>query len=193
MKLGIDFDNTIVSYSDVFYKAALEKGLIPKDLPTSKGHVRDYLRKIGKEKDWTELQGYVYGQRMDLAFPYPGLTTFLTFCKKRNIDVTIISHKTLHPYLGPKYDLHQSAKEWLKKQDFYPLISEAFFELTLEKKLGRIKSEVEVFIDDLPELLLEKEFPEKVQKILFDPEQQHGDHPSYKRLTSWKEIHDYFS
>ena len=41
MLIGIDFDNTIVCYDRVFHKAALEKGLIPADLPPSKGRVRE--------------------------------------------------------------------------------------------------------------------------------------------------------
>ena len=67
MRIGIDFDNTIVCYDDVFHKAASLQGLIPEGLPSSKNSVRDYLRKIGKEENWTRLQGTVYGSRMDLA------------------------------------------------------------------------------------------------------------------------------
>lgn len=190
MKIGIDFDNTIACYSDVFYKAARERDLIPEHVPSSKGQVRDYLRSIGKENDWIELQGYVYGARMDLAPPFEGVADF--FLKSKN-DLFIISHKTLHPYMGPKYDLHKAAKDWLKKQPFFAKALAAYFELTLKEKLQRIGTmECDYFIDDLPELLLEKEFPAKVNKILFDPSEQYEDHPSYKRFRSWSEIDDFF-
>ena len=39
MIIGVDFDNTIVCYDKVFHVAAYEKGLIPADLPVSKGRV----------------------------------------------------------------------------------------------------------------------------------------------------------
>ena len=35
-KIGIDFDNTIVVYNNLFYKIALEKKLIPAELPKNK-------------------------------------------------------------------------------------------------------------------------------------------------------------
>jgi hypothetical protein len=69
MLIGIDFDNTIVRYDRLFHHVALEKGLIPASVPASKGDVRDYLRSIGGEQDWIELQGIVYGVRMHEADP----------------------------------------------------------------------------------------------------------------------------
>lgn len=192
--IGIDFDNTIACYSDVFYKAALERGLIPSHISPSKGHVRDYLRSIKKEEEWTELQGYVYGKRMDLAYHFPEADLFFRLCREKNFSAFIISHKTLHPYKGPAYDLHQAAKDWLKKQDFFPLVKNTYFELTLPQKLERIETlSCDFFIDDLPELLLEKAFPKKTARILFDPEDQHENHPQYLRLKSWRDIHAFFS
>ena len=76
MRIGIDFDNTIVSYDALFYKVAVNKGLVPSDLPKSKLAVRDYLRKINNEPVWTELQGYVYGARMGDAAAYPLVIEF---------------------------------------------------------------------------------------------------------------------
>ena len=34
-------------------------------------------------------------------------------------DVFIISHKSLYPYKGPKYDLHDAAMRWLDKNNFF--------------------------------------------------------------------------
>ena len=36
MRIGIDFDNTIVSYDELFYQIAQEKKLIPAELPVNK-------------------------------------------------------------------------------------------------------------------------------------------------------------
>jgi hypothetical protein len=187
MRIGIDFDNTIVCYDDVFFKAACLQGLIPSDLARSKGAVRDYLRAIGKEDAWTELQGYVYGARMDLAHPFPGVADFFQMCSRRNIPVFIISHKTLYPYLGPQYNLHDAAKKWLSSQQFSDQ-PPAHFELTLSQKLSKIADlQCTHFIDDLPELLTEKDFPSHVQKVLFDSNDQYPC-GSYLRVKTWKEI-----
>lgn len=186
-RIGIDFDNTIACYDGVFHKAAVEKGLIPETIGTSKSAVRDYLRAIGQEDAWTELQGYIYGARMELAIPYPGVGRFFVACRSKEIPAFIISHKTQTPFLGPKYDLHEAAKTWLEHQKF-SWKPPAFFELTLPEKLNRIaQQKCTVFIDDLPELLAEKEFPQGVQKILFDP---HCIYPegAYFKAASWDEI-----
>ena len=188
LRLGIDFDNTIVCYDDVFYKAALEKNLVSNQIKTSKSAVRDYLRSVGKEEEWTELQGYVYGARMELAQPFPGIEGLLSVCRSNNIPTYIISHKTLHPFLGPKYNLHQAAKNWILTQPFLKGI-DAFFELTLEDKLRRIAlQKCNVFIDDLPELLEEKDFPTGVHKILFDPHEQYAKTSDYFHASSWDAI-----
>lgn len=187
MRIGIDFDNTIACYEGVFYQAAIEKGLIPPHIHSTKSAVRDYLRAVGKEPDWTELQGYVYGARMDLARPYPGVEEFFDRCRKLQIPLFIISHKTKTPYLGPPYDLHESARRWLLDQPFDS--PPAYFELTLAEKLARIEAlQCTLFIDDLPELLLEPAFPTGVKKILFDPHQTYADHPSYFHAASWREL-----
>lgn len=187
MRIGIDFDNTIVSYDGVFHKAAVEKRLIPPEIAPSKGAVRDYLRSIGQEDAWTELQGYIYGARMDLASPYGEVSRFFSQCRSKQVPSFIISHKTKFPFFGPKYDLHQAAKTWLQTHslDWVP----SFFELTLEAKLERItKQKCTVFIDDLPELLAEKTFPSNVTKILFDPNKLYSKEGDYVYATSWTEI-----
>ena len=144
--IGIDFDNTIVCYDEIFHKVAFERGLIQSELPKTKEDVRDYLRKCDKEDEWTKLQGYVYGMRMQEVKPFQGVIDFFKIASKHNIEIFIISHKTRTPYLGPKYDLHLSARNWLIKNNFFDRDSngleedQVFFELTKEDKLNRISS-----------------------------------------------------
>ncbi|MBI2360879.1 MAG: hypothetical protein HYV04_18575 [Deltaproteobacteria bacterium] len=83
MRIGIDFDNTIVCYDQMFHRIALERGLIPASLPATKGHVRDMLRRMGREEEWTEMQGQVYGKRLHEAEPFPGVLEFFTLCRER--------------------------------------------------------------------------------------------------------------
>lgn len=188
MKIGIDFDNTIVNYDGIFHKAAVQKKLVPHSLSPLKHAVRNFLRSIGKEEAWTELQGYVYGPGLDLALPYPSVDAFFTLCKEKQIPTSIISHKTRFPFLGPRHDLHTYAKSWLAKQPFGGIPS-AFFEETLQAKLERIREEqCDLFIDDLPELLKETSFPSHVQKVLFDPYGHHSEKGDYFYAKSWDDI-----
>ena len=55
LRIGVDFDNTIVCYDQVFHQVALEQGLIPPTLPVSKGGVRDHLRSVNNEDAWTAM------------------------------------------------------------------------------------------------------------------------------------------
>src|ERR1700751_3329589 len=128
MRIGIDFDNTIVCYDGVFHAAALERGLIPHHLGRDKNSVRDHLNGAGCADEFTELQGYVYGTRMDLASPYPGFADFVT-----------APHKTAHPIACPKHDLNAAARGFLRARGLIgepSLIDPAdvFFELTKEAK-----------------------------------------------------------
>ena len=194
MRIGIDFDNTIACYDGVFHAAALERGLIPADLDRGKTSVRDHLRDAGREDDWTELQGYVYGARMDLVTCYPGAIGFMRRARADGHTVLVISHKTLHPYRGPQHDLHRAARSFLEAQgvvggDQSCVDAEAcFFELTLQEKLARIGRErCDVFIDDLPEFLAESAFPAATRGILFDPYQHYPD-SRFPRYRSWDAI-----
>ncbi len=187
IRIGIDFDNTIACYDGVFYQAALEAKLIPAHVSHSKNAVRDYLRAQNQEDSWTRLQGVIYGTRMKLAKPFPGFIEFLEQCKKRNISTCIVSHKTQYPFIGPKYDLHHAARHWIETQEF-SWIPPTYFELTLQEKLARIKTlDCTHFIDDLPEVLSEQNFPEDVEKVLFDPNNQHLE-VSLQRMDSWKKL-----
>ena len=200
MHIGIDFDNTIVSYDTLFHKACFEKNLIPAEIPVNKSEVRDYLRRIGREESWTEMQGYVYGARMAEAEAYPGVREVFKRLHARGILLSIISHKTRFPFLGPQYDLHAAAKDWLERQGFFDpnqigLPREnVYFELTKEAKIQRIATTgVTHFIDDLPEILKAPGFPEGVKRILFDPHQLGGEDPGLVRVKTWPEIEAIFS
>lgn len=198
MHIGIDFDNTIVSYDGLFHKVALEQGLIPADTTPSKLAVRDYLRRTGKEEIWTEMQGYVYGARMAEAVAYPGVLEFFRWARSAGIRTSIISHKTKHPFRGPKYDLHAAAGRWIETvlaRDQDPLIdlNHVFFELTKDEKLARIGVEnCDWFIDDLPEILMAQQFPGSARGILFDPDESHAS-LNLDRARTWGELTRRFS
>lgn len=170
MHIGIDFDNTIVCYDGIFHQLAVEKGLIPSELETDKTTVRDYLRKIDQEKDWSILQGYVYSHGMKHVQPFPSVVDAIKQLMQSGVDVSIISHKTQTPYEGPPYKLHDAAKEWISTHIPFHNELNVFFETTLEKKMARIESQkCHYFIDDLPEFLSHSLFPHETFGILFNP------------------------
>lgn len=193
--LGIDFDNTIVSYDGVFHRVALERGCIPSSVGVSKVAVRDWLRQTGKEEIWTEMQGHVYGARMRDADLYPGVREVLAAARDTGLVVSIVSHKTRYPFLGEKHDLHAAARAWVEeflRDDAGPFVEpdRIFFETTKEAKWARIgAADVSHFVDDLPEILLSEHFPADVEKILFDPDRHHGDlGPGVTIIHGWDEL-----
>lgn len=195
MLVGVDFDNTIVCYDRLFHALAVERALIPAELPANKAAVRDYLRSIGREDDWTELQGVAYGPEIGRAEPFPGVLEFFRECKRRGVPTAIVSHKTRHPYRGEKHDLHAAARSFLRQHGFLDesvtglSLVNVFLELTKEEKLGRIGSlGCTHFVDDLPEFLGEAAFPGGVERILFDPERRYPADPRLRRMSSWAEI-----
>lgn len=194
MIIGLDFDNTIVSYETVFHKVAVEKGLIDTTVTRSKLAVRDDLRTRHMENDWTELQGYVYGTCMNQADIFPGVIDVLRWARDSMIEVVIISHKTCYPFLGPKYDLHRAAREWIEstlKDDFGLLVSvdNVNFRETKEEKIARI-TEIgcDIFIDDLPEILQAPTFPSSTQRFLFNSTDYHDPNDEIISVKNWDQF-----
>ena len=193
MRIGLDFDNTIVRYDTLFHRVAKEQGLIPDHIPQDKSKVRDHIRSIGREPEWTAMQGEVYGARMDEADAFPGVVAAMSHVLERGHELVIISHKTLHPIIGPKHDLRAAARRWI---DTNLVVSGAglfashavYFEGTKEEKLARIEvCGCEIFLDDLPEILGAPGFPRQTRGILFDPFGNHA-HPERDSVASWDDF-----
>ena len=193
--IGVDFDNTIVRYDDLFGRVALDLGLVPPGAATSKTAVRDHLRATGAEERWTELQGIIYGPRMSDATLFPGVGAFFAACRAAGTPVAIVSHRTRFPYIGERHDLHAAARAFLARHGFHDDTGIAlpadrvFLEETKAGKLSRIGAlGCTTFIDDLPELLGDPAFPAGVRPILFDPEGIHTPPPGITTVASWAEV-----
>lgn len=197
MRLGIDFDNTLVCYDRVFHRLAATRGDIPPDTPVDKTAVRDAIRATRGNDRWTELQGEVYGARMEEAALYPGVAAFLAAARDRGVAVWIVSHKTERPARGYPYDLHAAARTFLDLTGIttgpQPLVDpqHVFLEPTREQKAGTIgRLRCTHFIDDLPEFLEEPFFPSGIARILFDPAGQHEPTPDYAAFGSWTALRE---
>ena len=97
--------------------------------------------------------------------------------------------------MGPPYQLHEYAKNWVKKVLNYSKNqlfqgNEIFYEVTKQEKIRRIATlECDVFIDDLPEILSQPGYPQHTKKILFDPDSIHHCMGSeVVRASSWQDI-----
>jgi len=193
MFLGIDFDNTIIKYDELFHKIACEKGLISSEFPKQKNAIRDYLRESGVEDEWTVIQGEVYGERIKEAVPFTGMLETLEELNAKKVPINIVSHKTREPYLGPKRDLHAAALNWLKlngiidAEGLNSYASQVFFEVTKEEKINRI---VQIgcthYLDDLPEIL--EMIPDGINKILFSPNGEEIINTNWTVIRSWNEL-----
>ncbi len=196
--IGIDFDNTIVTYDNVFYKHALKFGLITREVKKEKKAIRDAIRSLPEgNKRWTELQGLVYGAHMEEAEPMRGVESFLDACKKSSFRIFIISHKTVYPAIGPRVNLQVAAKKWLKSRDFLSRFNLAenniMFEETLDGKLEQImRRGCSYYIDDLVEILSHTDFPEGVKKMLYGQYKSEDLPVDIMHFKDWDEIREYF-
>ncbi len=197
--IGVDFDNTIISYDDLFHRCALERSLIPEGLPKRKSAVRAYLWNLPDGNNlWTALQGEVYGSRINEAEPYPGALKFFSLCRERKVHVTIVSHKAEFPALGPRVNLRDAAREWIGAHGIFPesaMSGSLFFEADRKAKVERIAHlKCTHFIDDLPEVFTDTLFPAGTEKILFAIEPSAaGDHPEeVKVFSNWPSITAFF-
>src|SRR5580658_221944 len=114
-RIGIDFDNTIITYDDVFRVAAKAKGLIAADFSGSKQAVRDAIRLLPDgELAWQRLQGQVYGKGVADAPMIVGVGTFLRRCEAQLCPVMIVSHKTEYGHHDPdQVNLRKAALDWM--------------------------------------------------------------------------------
>ena len=196
LHLGVDFDNTIVCYDEVFHLLALAEGLIPSSVPCDKTSVRDFLRAAGREDRWTAMQAVVYGKRMPEARPFPGVLDFFGACAQRALRLSIISHRTRQPIVGKPCDLHAAALRWLEQNGFVDLVSRDaihFLESRAEKVARVDEAGCTHFIDDLPEFLAEPLLPPALHCILFDPARAVGAKPDLTVVASWTEMRGIFA
>tara|TARA_Y100000589_G_C27188199_1_gene643577 strand:- start:17 stop:643 length:627 start_codon:yes stop_codon:yes gene_type:complete len=172
LHIGLDFDNTIVLYDEIFYHYALEKNYIDGNVPKTKKAVRNELIKKNREALFTEMQGIVYGKLIKDAPLQKGFIDSLVRLSQIECKISIVSHKTKHPIIGEKFNLHESALNWLKSNKvlgnnlFTIKEKNVFFEESEEKKINRIKDiGCTHYVDDLEKILFQ--LPKNIVKIHF--------------------------
>lgn len=178
LNIGIDLDNTIADYDEIFINIAKKMEFIETDGFLGKSDVKDIIL-LSSEGDqrWQKLQGQVYGRWMHKAKLFPGFIAFLWTSIARGNNVYIISHKSIYGHFDvDRIPLRDRAYSWIKNwlvdtnlPDYFRLNENIFFEETRKQKVERINSVgCDLFIDDLNEVFLEPGFPKGTQKILFN-------------------------
>ena len=119
MKLiGIDLDNTLAIYDDIFHRLAVSMGLIEPSFPSKKGIVEEIFDKTRQKYKYTEMQAIAYGLEMHSAKPAQGAMRMLKLLRDKGHRIILISHKTKYPIAGGCINLREKATQWLKKEGF---------------------------------------------------------------------------
>lgn len=163
--IGLDFDNTLVDYADVF---RAEAAWLDLGGASTKTEIRNRLKlRGGGEIVWQKLQSRVYGPGIERAQMMRGARAFIEECIRRKLPLAIISHKTRYAAQDPGgVDLREAAREWLGRQKIGIAHENVFFEETREAKLSRIgRLSCRYFVDDLSEVLLDPQFPSATRRL----------------------------
>lgn len=198
--IGVDLDNTLVSYDQVLGALAVERGLMPAGMATSKKLIRDWMRRRPDgELEWQRLQALVYGRRMGEAVLIDGVREFFDACRRHGAKVYIVSHKSEYsPLDESRTNLRHAALTWMACHAFFDAAGfglgedDVYFEATRRSKVERIRAlRCSHFIDDLEETFLEPAFPTAVERILYARGARPGLPSSIKVATTWQEIREY--
>jgi hypothetical protein len=192
VRIGIDFDNTLVCYDRLFRQLAMEAGFFAEELPDAKQEIRDFLRsQPNGEIRWQQIQALAYGPRIDEAELFPGVVEVLTKLGNRGEQLFVVSHKSRFAAQdNGGCDLRQAAHGFLASSGLFAegLLApqQVYFEASRADKAARIGMlECDLFIDDLPETFAEEGFPSQTRKILFAPRPQPAE---LEQCRSWQQI-----
>jgi hypothetical protein len=199
MRIGVDFDNTIVSYDDAIHRLACEWKLIAPDALRSKKSMRDAIRQLPDgEMKWQKVQAEIYGPRMHEAKLIEGVQEFFGCARKHRVPACIISHKTEYSnLLKTGANFRVAAMEWMRRHGFFETdglgLSErdVHFASTRQDKIDRIiRLQCTHFIDDLEETFTEPAFPRQVVKVLFAPVPHTALAAGITQCATWDEIRE---
>jgi len=194
MRIGVDFDNTIVCYDIAIARLAEELFHLPREVPRTKLGLRDYLRSEGRESEWTAFQGELYGPGMRYAQPFAGAIDTMQRLSAEGHVLTVVSHRSKWPYEGHRHDLHHAAQKWistrLQPMGIFPTIGESvhFLESRIDKIAKIAELKCKVFLDDLPEILEAPEFPSSTIGIAFRPNNDGREVAGRLAISDWDEL-----
>lgn len=191
MRIGIDFDNTLVNYDKIFKSIAQKMGLA--DTGNAKAMIKTHFLGIDNGiSQWKELQALVYGEYIKDAYFLPDFIDFYNFARENHIDLFIISYKTEYGFTTTgKISLHKAANSWIESEiNFFPR-ENIYFEPTMTKKILRIKSlNLNAHIDDLISVFKHRSFPSNIKRVLFSTQTnkiEKKEVGKFKCIKNWSE------
>lgn len=203
LRIGIDFDNTLVDYDTAFPEVARAIGV--STLARSKRALREELQRMPDgERLWQRVQGLTYGLYINRAAIQPGASEFVIRALTLGHKLHIVSHKTRFGHHDPtRTSLRDAALTWLLQVGLvgdrpHQIPTNCIhFAPTREEKIETInRLELDLFIDDLQEVLEMPGFPPRTRRYWF-ADTALGEHPPsrdgtlsepYRALTSWRQI-----
>ena len=195
MIIGIDLDNTIISYDRAFISTAESQGIPVR--AGNKKKLRDKIRCLENGENLLQkLQKEVYGRRFMEAEIIKGFKEFITAAKKRKAQIYIVSHKTQYLSRDRNINLRKNSLEFLRQTGFFEkpiglFEADIYFEASRKAKIARIRRlNCDYFIDDLEEVLADKDFPAKSVRILLGESTADLPHP-VKAIIDWYAITKY--
>ncbi len=201
MKIGIDLDNTIIDYDLVFLEATKLQGIVVPETIVGKLAIREYLKTLPNgELVWQQAQGLAYGKLLlQHAKLFSGVKRFLWRCLARGHHIEIVSHKTQFGHGDKeKIPLREVATEFLTQNDLLsdlaPMIASVNFAETKSEKIEIIENKhFDIFIDDLPEILMSLKGDNQLKTYLFDPaglsqKSPDGEPIAYREFIDWQQI-----
>jgi len=198
-RIAIDCDNTLIRYDAVFHRLARERGLADETVPEDKAAVRDAVRAAHGDLAWRELQALAYGPAIQGADLFPGALDALRRWRERGLRPAIVSHKTRYSNLpdqagaaANRHDLRLAALEFLNRAGALEWVAKEdvlFADSRAQKARLIAATGCAIFVDDLPEVFLEPEFPAGTKRILFAPSGRTGTAPAGAILCrDWEDI-----
>ncbi len=206
-RIGIDLDNTILRYDEVFHSLALAESWVDLDCLCDKDSIKKGLVKNAESADegenlWQQLQAWAYGRQIGEALVFDGFFKFAKQARQRGDELFIVSHKTEFSNYDPSVHLRRSALNTLDQRGFFKSVSEGglgfnqrdvFFASSLDEKNQKIQElNLTHFVDDLSKVISHPDFPQETKGILFVPGLEGGSEET-QSFRSWSDIEEYFS
>ena len=197
-RIGVDLDNTIIDYS-LAYEVIGRQFEFETEL-LDRESIRNHLQLQGDGIEWQRFQSLLYTEGLISAQPANGVREFFELCRLLQIEVSIVSHKTIQtPKFFGARNLRQPAIEWLEE---HLLVSDLvdsdylhFCSTQLEKVYTINGLGCELFVDDLLEVLVNPELSSEICRVLYVgestknvPDRQKVIPMNFYDLRNWLEL-----
>jgi len=195
--VGLDLDNTVISYDEAFGKVGVEIGLLAAShgLRTKEDVKARLITPARGEQDWMRLQGQVYGRHIDSAVLSDGVADCIRDLRRRGARISIISHKTRAAHFDDAVNLWDAARGWLERRGFFSADglgldpADIHFLETRDAKVAMIAAAgCAAFVDDLPEVLHHPAFPTATVGLWYAAERPESDGEGLAAYRSWAAI-----